>query len=344
MKTTLRALSLVTASLTGSAAAQDATPAVAADPVVVQVNGHAIRESAVEERFQAIVAEQTGGRGLPPEQLDKVRESFHPRIVEELIADRLLDEDVGRAELALSDEEFRTVLQQGLAGQLLRSGMTREEFDARLQRVQGIGVDELVTRQAADPAFRQAVLQTRLIENRYAEEAAVSDAEIAARYERDVAAVYTRPAMVRASHILIGTEGLTTEEALAEARAQAERIRAKTQEPGADFAALAREHSTGPSGPDGGDLGFFPREDAMVEPFAAAAFALEVGAISDVVETPFGFHVIQVTDRKDAYVISLEESTATIREELRFEKIAPLREQHVAKLREAADIVYPEQG
>ena len=61
---------------------------------------------------------------------------------------------------------------------------------------------------------------------------------------------------------------------------------------GKDFAAMAKEHSNGPSKTTGGDLGMFKFE-VMAKPFSEAAFALEVGTISEVVETGFGFHVIK---------------------------------------------------
>ena len=68
----------------------------------------------------------------------------------------------------------------------------------------------------------------------------------------------------------------------------------KQVEMGADFPALAKEHSDCPSSNDGGSLGMFGR-GAMVPEFEAAAFALEVDAISDVVKTAFGFHLIKRT-------------------------------------------------
>jgi parvulin-like peptidyl-prolyl isomerase len=90
---------------------------------------------------------------------------------------------------------------------------------------------------------------------------------------------------VHAAHILLPT------------REAAEAARARVTEGGEDFAAVAREVSTDEStAANGGDLGWFSREE-MVAPFAEAAFALEPGAISEPVETEFGWHVIQVTER-----------------------------------------------
>lgn len=105
---------------------------------------------------------------------------------------------------------------------------------------------------------------------------------------------------VGASHILVAYKGAQRAQPKVtrskdEAKAEAARLAKLAQKPGADFAALAKEHTDDPSGTtSGGTLGEFTR-DRMVKPFADAAFAMKPGEISDPVETAFGFHIIKRT-------------------------------------------------
>ena len=108
---------------------------------------------------------------------------------------------------------------------------------------------------------------------------------------------------VRASHILIAYEGAESASedvtrSKEEARGIAEEVLAEAQADPDNFAELAKQYSDGPTGPNGGDLDFFG-PGQMVAPFEEAAFAMDVGDISDVVETQFGFHIIKVTDKKE---------------------------------------------
>lgn len=101
---------------------------------------------------------------------------------------------------------------------------------------------------------------------------------------------------VRASHILLmyaGSERSSATRSKEEAASEIAEIRQSLEE-GEDFAALASAHSDCPSARQGGDLGRFGR-GMMVREFEDAAFALEVGGVSNVVETAFGFHLIQRT-------------------------------------------------
>jgi peptidyl-prolyl cis-trans isomerase C len=129
-----------------------------------------------------------------------------------------------------------------------------------------------------------------------------------------------------ASHILVETE----EEAAA--------IKAEV-EGGADFAALALEKSTGPSGPNGGDLGWFG-PGMMVEPFEQAVMGLEPGQVSDPVQTQFGWHVIRLNETRMKEAPELD----AVREELTSELQTRAVDAAVAAATEAAEIVRNDAG
>jgi peptidyl-prolyl cis-trans isomerase D len=126
---------------------------------------------------------------------------------------------------------------------------------------------------------------------------------------------YSQSEQVRASHILLNTEG--KDEAVVRARAEDLLAQIKA---GGDFAALARANSQDPaSASRGGDLDFFGK-GRMVPEFEAVAFSLPVGQLSDLVRTQYGFHIIKVTDKKAAEVQPLDAVRPQITEQLKFER------------------------
>jgi peptidyl-prolyl cis-trans isomerase D len=134
----------------------------------------------------------------------------------------------------------------------------------------------------------------------------ITDAEAKTYYE-DNKDSFNVPEKRQAQHILLETS--------AKARELLEEIKG-----GADFGALAKEHSLDKfSGKSGGDLGQFAAND-MVEPFSKAAFALKKGAVSDVVESPFGFHIIKLNETFPSYLESFDDVKERIKEQLAFNK------------------------
>ena len=149
----------------------------------------------------------------------------------------------------------------------------------------------------------------------------VSDADLKTYYEQNATRYSTKPQR-RASHILITAPKSATAAEREKARADAERLLAEARQPGADFAALAKQNSQDPgSAADGGDLGFFGPGD-MVKPFEEAAFALQPSSISDVVESDFGYHIIKVTDAKPAVVQSFQQVRPEIERQLKVQRAA----------------------
>jgi peptidyl-prolyl cis-trans isomerase D len=138
--------------------------------------------------------------------------------------------------------------------------------------------------------------------------------EVEARYKESIQ-TYTTPEQVRASHILLKTEGKKE----AAVRKTAEAVMAKVKA-GGDFAALAKQYSEDEqSKAKGGDLDFFGR-GAMTKEFEDAAWALEPGQTSDIVRSPFGFHIIRLTARRPAATRPLQEVRPQIEDGIRFEK------------------------
>ncbi len=119
-------------------------------------------------------------------------------------------------------------------------------------------------------------------------------------YEQNLA-LYSKPERIRASHILFKTEGANA----AVARKRAEEVLAKVKA-GGDFSALAKQYSEDSSKAAGGDLDYFGR-GAMVKPFEDAAWALQVGQTSGLVQSEFGFHIIKLTDRQPSSTPTFEQ-------------------------------------
>ena len=143
----------------------------------------------------------------------------------------------------------------------------------------------------------------------------VSPQDVQRHYE-DNQQQYSTPEQVRASHILFKIDGKDE----AAVKAQAEKVLAEVKKPGADFAKLANQYTEEEVGKTrGGDLDFFGR-GRMAKEFEDAAYALEVGQISDVVKSPFGLHIIKLTDKKAATTRSLDEVRAQIEDQIKWER------------------------
>lgn len=192
--------------------------------------------------------------------------------------------------------------------------------------VEGLGQnltgDEEVEERVA--SARESIIQDVYLTRYLA--VAVSEDAVRARYDETIG---SQPGEdeVHARHILLETE--------AKAISVIELLTA-----GGDFVALAQEHSTGPSGPQGGDLGFFTRA-RMVPEFATAAFDMEVGTSSATpVQTQFGWHVIKVEDRRTSEPPSFAASRGEIEDKMRQDAVRG----HLEDLRAAAQITryYPD--
>lgn len=177
-----------------------------------------------------------------------------------------------------------------------------------------------------------------------ANQVSVSDADIKSYYDQN-AKRYTTDEQRRASHILITApkEALSKDRSTAKAKADA--LLAQLRKNPGDFAKLAKENSQDPGSAErGGDLDFFGK-GMMVKPFEDAAYKLKKGEISDVIESEFGYHIIQVTDIKPGGVRSLDqvkdEIATEIKKQLAAKKYTEMAETFSNTVYEQADSLKP---
>ncbi|MDH3474567.1 MAG: peptidylprolyl isomerase [Rhodospirillales bacterium] len=204
------------------------------------------------------------------------------------------------------DQIFPTLVERIVDFRLLAAAAS----EAKLEE------DEEVKRRMEE--LRKGVLREVYLERQIAER--VTDEALQGSYQ-DFIAANPPQAEIKASHILLEDEA-AAKEVISEL------------DGGADFAELAKERSTGPSGPNGGDLGFFTA-DQMVPEFSQAAFALEPGKHSAApVQTQFGWHVIKVMERREGAAPPFEELQDQLRDEASREVVNAV----LTELREEATV------
>ncbi len=221
--------------------------------------------------------------------------------------------DVLRARQSLP-AEYQSVPMEMIFGALLNQ-LVDQRLVALAAREAKIDEDPIVQEQLR--ALEEQVLQQGYLRKQIEPELTVE--KLQARYDAQYKG-QTGAEEVRARHILLETEE-KAREVLADIRG------------GADFAEAAKTHSTGPSGPRGGDLGFF-QAGQMVPEFSEAAFAMQAGEVSDPVQTQFGWHIIKVEERRAAPAPAFEEVADELRTEVQREVVAKV----VSDLREGAEI------
>ena len=314
------------------------TPADSGPDIAVTVNGVKILESEIEELIQPqleMIAKQSAQ--LPPKFAEQYATQLRDQYIEQTIRRILLDEKVKQANIVITDEQVTSTIQEIAAGQ--KEPLTVEQFKQKLAEY-GQSFDTV------KEDLRRGLARNQFMETQWAGKINVTE-EDAQKYYQENTKQFETPEQVRASHILIKPEFIDPNvdpnadpnEAKAVAKTKTEDL-LKQLKDGADFAELAKIHSTCPSAPKGGDLGFFPRGQTTPA-FENVAFELEIGKISEIVETEYGYHIIKVTEHKDASTTSFEQAKEDIIQQLIQTKQSELAEEYIESLKTGANIVYP---
>jgi peptidyl-prolyl cis-trans isomerase C len=164
---------------------------------------------------------------------------------------------------------------------------------------------------------------------------AVTDSMAMVYYQNNRQQFWTADS-VHARHIIIRASQDDTPLDIENKKKTLVELRGKVVE-GDDFAQLAAEYSEGPSAADGGDLGYFARQD-MVRSFSDAAFSLEPGQVSDVVVTQFGYHIIKMIDKKPRRMMEYDEVAAQLKNGIAQQMVGQKLQNHLQMSRSVAII------
>lgn len=300
------------------------------DNVVVVVNDYQITDELVEAMLAPYMQPFIDKADeLPDGYIEQRRKEVRPQVVEKIIIEHLLEEKVKEKGITVTDEEVDDRIFVEASAQTPPISM--EEY---LEKVQAEGQ----TAAEFKASTKRQLGFDKLVETEMGSKIDVSEADAKAFYDENKGQLQM-PERIRARHILItpDTAG-DPNEAKAAARAQADQL-LKQIRAGADFSELARAHSSCASSQRGGDLDYFGR-GKMVPEFEEVAFALEPGKISEVVETQFGFHIIEVMDHKDAGPATFAEVRDRIIKALSTDKQTKFITAYIEMLKGAAKIVF----
>lgn len=245
------------------------------------------------------------------------------RVLDGLITRATLEAETQRLGITVASDEIDAILSQ-FRGQfpdedtfrnvLQQQGYTEERFEAELRR-----------QMAIEQLFEQEVFAAITVEEQ----------ELQDFYEENTM-YFEQPEQVSARHIILTTQGASDDAARSAIRQEIEGLRRRIAG-GEDFAEVAREHSQDGSAARGGSLGTFGRGQ-MVPAFEEVAFSLPVGELSQVVETQFGYHLVEVTERIPARTIPYPEVRGQIEDFLLEDVRNRAAEDYVEDLRSRANV------
>lgn len=251
------------------------------------------------------------------EQYDRVPEIYKQSITKEMLLNQSIDEllllqEAKKQGISVTAGELSKVIDDAIT----QSGLSKEDFEKSLE-------EQDLTMDFMEDYYRKQLTINELLNKTVLSKMIISSSEVKEYYENNKNE-FIISGQIRARHILV------------ESAEEAEEI-LKQLNDGADFIGLAKEKSTCPSASEGGDLGYFS-SGQMVREFEDAAFELDVGEISPIVETQFGYHIIKLLDKNPETIINLGDAMQDIEEKLKLEKQNTAFTDYLDMLREKANI------
>ena len=286
--------------------------------IVARVNGEDVKKTAFEQMVHTI--EMRAGQPIPSDRRDEIMRGA----LDQLVVYTLLSQESKNRQIKIDDVEVEQKVQQ------LRTQFPTQDAFEKALKDRGMTLDSLKHDARVDLSV------SKLMDVEMANQSTASDQECKDFYAKNPDR-FQQGETVRASHILIRVDEKADAAAKKKAKSEIDTV-LKQVRAGADFAKLAQAHSQDPgSAVQGGDLNYFPRGQ-MVPAFDQVAFSLKPGQISNVVQTPFGYHIIKVTDRKGARTVSYDEASGQIRQFLTQQRKQQHADEFITALRKKSKI------
>lgn len=316
---------------------------------IIKVNGQEITQKDFDDALNSQMQKTFIGAGkvdLKDQKNKFMTLVMTDKTVNELIIKEILEQEMAKRKIDVSNTEVNKAYDD-----IVKKLGGKDKVEEAL-KANGISQKEFMSN------LKQEVKLKKLIDS--VSVTKVSDGEIKKFYNDNKATKFTRPDLVKASHILISASEdeiktkITSEnpkisetelkkeiaKEMAAKKAKAEDVLKQVKAKPEDFAKLAKKYSEDfTSAQQGGDLGFFSRKD-MVKPFSDVAFATKPGDVSDIVKTNFGYHIIYVTDRKTAGTASFDQVKEEISLYLENQKKIEALQKLIAGLKNSAKIEY----
>ena len=258
--------------------------------VVIDVDGSKLTHGQVETEIKRIMSAMK--KQMPADRLEQAKENARKQVLSDFTAKTLLTNEVKRLNISASDAEVKEAEEQ--VKNDLPKGMTIEDLMQKNK----------ITKEQMQEDLRFRIKISKLVMMQMSGKSKPTDKEINEFYQKNKDK-FKMPKGVHVRHVLIAKAAGDDNKMKAEKKAKAEDLRSQLLA-GANFAEIAKKNSDCPSKETGGDLGVFRRGE-MVKQFENAAFSQEVNAIGPVVETEFGFHIIQVLERHAPKTLALDD-------------------------------------
>lgn len=315
---------------------------------IVKINNTVITQKEFDQAFDTIASNNMFsqmGIDLKKDTDNALSLMMREKVISELMVKALLNEETEKRKIKVTKKELEEAEKE-----IISKFGNKEQFE-QILKLNGVSQKD----------FRRD-LEEEIKMKKYVDSIAmvsVGESE-AKKYYEDNKDKFRYPQRVRASHILIVANpeqikaklkeenkeinedelNVKTEEQMRAKLEKARELERNAKNDPSSFAKIAKENSQDTaSAIRGGDLGFFGREE-MVEPFAAKSFEMAPNTISEVIQTPYGYHIIMVTDRAEAGVRSFEESKKDIINYLEGQDKVEILKNNIETLRKDAKIEY----